>query len=114
MLKGIKWCCLFGGQLVEEERFDKVSNDMRRKGMKMVTADAISDPVVQVIASLALAAVLYLATTPLIADDNLTAGSFTVVFFFHVSDDASVKIFDECELHSSNVAWQRVRHYLPS
>ena len=88
----------FGGQLVEEERFDKVSNDMRRKGMKMVTADAISDPVVQVIASLALAAVLYLATTPLIADDNLTAGSFTVVFFFHVSDDASVKIFDECEL----------------
>ena len=53
---------------------------MRRKGMKMVTADAISDPVVQVIASLALAAVLYLATTPLIADDNLTAGSFTVVF----------------------------------
>ena len=67
-------------QLVEEERFDKVSNDMRRKGMKMVTADAISDPVVQVIASLALAAVLYLATTPLIAEHNLTAGSFTVVF----------------------------------
>ena len=38
------------------------------------------DPIVQVIASLALAAVLYLATTPLIADHNLTAGSFTVVF----------------------------------
>ena len=53
---------------------------MRRKGMKMLTADAISDPIVQIIASLALAAVLYLATTPLIADDNLTAGSFTVVF----------------------------------
>ena len=80
MLKGHKEVLSFGGQLVEEERFDKVSNDMRRKGMKMVTADAISDPVVQVIASLALAAVLYLATTPLIADDNLTAGSFTVVF----------------------------------
>ncbi|MDU4452387.1 MAG: lipid A ABC transporter ATP-binding protein/permease MsbA [Haemophilus parainfluenzae] len=74
MLKGHKVVLSFGGQLVEEERFDKVSNDMRRKGMKMVTADAISDPVVQVIASLALAAVLYLA------DDNLTAGSFTVVF----------------------------------
>ena len=96
MLKGHKVVLSFGGQLVEEERFDKVSNDMRRKGMKMVTADAISDPVVQVIASLALAAVLYLATTPLIADDNLTAGSFSVVV--HVSDDASVKIFDECEL----------------
>ena len=67
MLKGHKVVLSFGGQLVEEERFDKVSNDMRRKGMKMVTADAM-------------AAVLYLATTPLIADDNLTAGSFTVVF----------------------------------
>ena len=53
MLKGHKVVLSFGGQLVEEERFDKVSNDMRRKGMKMVTADAISDPVVQVIASLA-------------------------------------------------------------
>ncbi|VEH67500.1 lipid A export ATP-binding/permease protein MsbA [Rodentibacter pneumotropicus] len=80
MLKGHKVVLSFGGQYVEEERFNHVSNDMRRKGMKMVTADAISDPVVQIIASLALAVVLYLATTPLIADDNLSAGSFTVVF----------------------------------
>ncbi|OOF37676.1 lipid ABC transporter permease/ATP-binding protein [Rodentibacter heidelbergensis] len=80
MLKGHKVVLSFGGQYVEEERFNQVSNDMRRKGMKMVTADAISDPVVQIIASLALAAVLYLATTPLIADDHLSAGAFTVVF----------------------------------
>ncbi|QPB42335.1 lipid A ABC transporter ATP-binding protein/permease MsbA [Rodentibacter haemolyticus] len=80
MLKGHKVVLSFGGQYVEETRFNLVSNDMRRKGMKMVTADAISDPVVQIIASLALAAVLYLATTPLIADDHLSAGSFTVVF----------------------------------
>ena len=80
MLKGHKVVLSFGGQLVEEDRFNKVSNNMRRKGMKMVTADSISDPVVQIIASLALAAVLFLATTPLIAEDNLSAGSFTVVF----------------------------------
>ena len=80
MLKGHKVVLSFGGQLVEEERFNKVSNNMRRKGMKMVTADSISDPVVQIIASLALAVVLFLATTPLIAEDNLSAGSFTVVF----------------------------------
>ena len=80
MLKGHKVVLSFGGQLVEEERFNEVSDDMRRKGMKMVTADSISDPVVQIIASLALAAVLFLATTPLIAEDNLSAGSFTVVF----------------------------------
>lgn len=80
MLKGHKVVLSFGGQHVEEERFNKVSNNMRRKGMKMVTADSISDPVVQIIASLALAVVLFLATTPLIAEDNLSAGSFTVVF----------------------------------
>ena len=80
MLKGHKVVLSFGGQLVEEERFNKVSNNMRLKGMKMVTADSISDPVVQIIASLALAVVLFLATTPLIAEDNLSAGSFTVVF----------------------------------
>ena len=80
MLKGHKVVLSFGGQHVEEELFNKVSNNMRRKGMKMVTADSISDPVVQIIASLALAVVLFLATTPLIAEDNLSAGSFTVVF----------------------------------
>lgn len=80
MLKGHKVVLSFGGQLVEEERFNHVSNDMRRKGMKMAVADAISNPVVQIIASFALAAVLYLATMPTIMDQNLTAGSFTVVF----------------------------------
>lgn len=80
ILKGHKVVISFGGQFVEEERFNKVSNNMRRKGMKMVTADSISDPVVQIIASFALVAVLFLATTPLIAEDNLSAGSFTVVF----------------------------------
>lgn len=80
MLKGHKVVLSFGGQIVEEERFNHVSNDMRRKGMKMAVADAISNPVVQIIASFALAAVLYLATLPTIMDQNLTAGSFTVVF----------------------------------
>ncbi|MCL7766969.1 lipid A ABC transporter ATP-binding protein/permease MsbA [Pasteurella multocida] len=80
MLKGHKVVLSFGGQIVEEERFNHVSNDMRRKGMKMAVADAISNPVVQIIASFALAAVLYLATVPTIMDQNLTAGSFTAVF----------------------------------
>ncbi|MBN6710586.1 lipid A ABC transporter ATP-binding protein/permease MsbA [Haemophilus haemoglobinophilus] len=80
MLKGHKVVLSFGGQKIEEERFNQVSNDMRRKGMKVMMADAISDPVVQIIASFALAAVLYLATLPEIMTQNLSAGSFTVVF----------------------------------
>lgn len=80
MLRGHKVVLSFGGQRIEEKRFNAVSNDMRRKGMKMTVANAISDPIVQVIASFALSAVLYLATLPAIMSQNLTAGSFTVVF----------------------------------
>ncbi len=80
MLKGHKVVLSFGGQQVEEARLNDVSNDMRRKGMKLAIADGIANPIVQIIASLALAAVLYLATLPTIISQNLTAGSFTVVF----------------------------------
>ncbi|WP_075321541.1 lipid A ABC transporter ATP-binding protein/permease MsbA [Histophilus somni] len=80
MLKGHKVVLAFGGQKIEEERFDQVSNNMRRRGMKVMAASAISDPVVQIIASFALAAVLFLATLPEIMTQNLSAGSFTVVF----------------------------------
>lgn len=80
MLKGHKVVLSFGGQEVEKARFDRVSNDMRRKGMKVVSADGISDGVVQLIASFALSAVLYVATFPEVMSENLTAGSFTVVF----------------------------------
>ncbi|SUU44015.1 lipid transporter ATP-binding/permease [Actinobacillus ureae] len=80
MLKGHKVVLSFGGQQVEKERFDRVSNDMRRKGMKIVSADGISDGVVQLIASFALSVVLYVATFPEVISENLTAGSFTVVF----------------------------------
>lgn len=48
--------------------------------MKVVSADGISDGVVQLIASFALSAVLYVATFPEVMSENLTAGSFTVVF----------------------------------
>ncbi|QLB14826.1 lipid ABC transporter permease/ATP-binding protein [Mannheimia granulomatis] len=80
MLKGHKEVLSFGGHEVEKERFEQVSNDMRRKGMKVVSADGISDGVVQLIASFALSAVLYVATFPEVMSENLTAGSFTVVF----------------------------------
>lgn len=62
MLKGHKEVLIFGGQKVETERFNKVSNNMRSQSMKMVTASAISDPIIQLIASFALAFVLYAAS----------------------------------------------------
>lgn len=79
MLKGHKEVLIFGGQEVETKRFDKVSNRMRLQGMKMVSASSISDPIIQLIASLALAFVLYAASFPSVMD-SLTAGTITVVF----------------------------------
>src|SRR5699024_5749131 len=68
MLKGHKEVLIFGGQEVETKRFDKVSNRMRLQGMKMVSASSISDPIIQLIASLALAFVLYAASFPSVMD----------------------------------------------
>ncbi|MCG8709041.1 lipid A ABC transporter ATP-binding protein/permease MsbA [Brenneria sp. 4F2] len=79
MLKGHKEVLIFGGQEVEAQRFDKVSNRMRQQGMKLVSASSISDPVIQLIASLALAFVLYAASIPSVME-TLTAGTITVVF----------------------------------
>ncbi|WP_455851975.1 lipid A ABC transporter ATP-binding protein/permease MsbA [Pantoea endophytica] len=79
MLKGHKEVLIFGGQEVEANRFSQVSNKMRQQGMKLVSASSISDPVIQLIASLALAFVLYAASFPSVME-TLTAGTITVVF----------------------------------
>ena len=79
MLKGHKEVLIFGGQKVETQRFDKVSNRMRQQGMRMVSAASISDPIIQLIASLALAFVLYAASFPSVME-TLSAGTITVVF----------------------------------
>lgn len=52
---------------------------MRLQGMKMMSASSISDPVIQLIASLALAFVLYAASFPSVMA-TLTAGTISVVF----------------------------------
>ena len=78
MLKGHKEVLMFGGQQVESKKFDGVSNSVRTQNMKMTSASAISVPVIQSLASLALALVLYLATFPEIMN-TLTPGTFTVI-----------------------------------
>ncbi|MGL5226216.1 MAG: lipid A ABC transporter ATP-binding protein/permease MsbA [Aeromonas sp.] len=78
MLKGHKEVLMFGGQQVEDQRFFAVSNRMRQQTMKMVAADAIGSPIVQMVASVALAVFLYVATIDSIKA-TLTAGTFTVM-----------------------------------
>lgn len=78
MLKGHKEVLMFGGQPLEKKKFDRVSNAVRSKNMKLTTASAISVPLIQTIASFALGFVLYLATFPEIRD-SLTPGTFVVI-----------------------------------
>ncbi|WP_234495532.1 lipid A ABC transporter ATP-binding protein/permease MsbA [Vibrio maritimus] len=79
MLKGHKVVLSYGGQQIEKTRFDEMSNQMRQQTMKMVAASAIANPVIQMIASLALVAVLFLASFDEVRE-QLTAGTFTVIF----------------------------------
>ncbi|RJG42004.1 lipid A ABC transporter ATP-binding protein/permease MsbA [Motilimonas pumila] len=78
MLKGHKEVLMFGGHEEEQEKFGSVSNSVRRQNMKMISAKAISVPVIQFLASIALAFVLYLATFPQVME-TLTPGTFTLI-----------------------------------
>ncbi|WP_339387965.1 lipid A ABC transporter ATP-binding protein/permease MsbA [Vibrio caribbeanicus] len=79
MLKGHKVVLSYGGQSVESHRFDQVSNKMRQQSMKLTAAQAIANPVIQLIASIALIVVLFLASNDSIRT-QLTPGTFTVIF----------------------------------
>ncbi len=53
---------LFGGQEYEQRRFDHEANSVRRQLMKQVSAGASSTPIVQLIAAVALAVIIWFAT----------------------------------------------------
>lgn len=66
---------LFGGQQYEGDRFKDRSNWVRRYQMKMTLASAINVPIVQLVAALALAVVLYVAIDQT-RTENTTVGEF--------------------------------------
>ncbi|WP_217876640.1 lipid A export permease/ATP-binding protein MsbA [Pseudoalteromonas shioyasakiensis] len=63
-------------QAQELQRFDTVNNHNRQQTMKLASASAMCNPIVQLIASLAMAIVFYLASVEGIVE-SLSAGSFT-------------------------------------
>ena len=74
-IEGHRVVKLFGGQDYEQQRFDAQANSVRRQLMKQVAASAASVPVVQFIAALALATIVYLATQQSNAA-QITVGGF--------------------------------------
>ena len=77
MLKGHKVVLAFSGQEKEAGRFDKINNRNRQQAMKLVAAKAVSTPVIQFLGSIAIAVVLYIASTSVVAD--LSPGAFTSI-----------------------------------
>ena len=78
MLQGHKVVLMFDGKDMESERFSHKNNDNRQQNMKLIVTRILSVSSIQVIASVALAAVLYISSMPGMVE-QLTAGVFTSI-----------------------------------
>ncbi|QFU22301.1 lipid A export permease/ATP-binding protein MsbA [Shewanella eurypsychrophilus] len=78
MIKGHKNVLAFGGQETESHRFAVVNEQNRYQNMKLAMAQSISQPLVMVIGSFALAFVLYAASFEGMQEE-LTAGTFATI-----------------------------------
>jgi len=74
-LAGVREIKIFGTQAHEAERFATITEDLRANTMRTVRISALNVPLVQVLAALAVAAVIWLASN-LSAQDRLSPGTF--------------------------------------
>ena len=74
-LAGIREIKIFGTQAHEAQRFTAIIEDLRANTMRTVRISALNVPLVQVLAALAVAAVIWLASN-LSAQDRLSPGTF--------------------------------------
>jgi len=75
-LEGHRMIKVFNAQDQEASLFESVNERNRASYMKLVTVKAVSNPVVQMIAALGLAAVMYVAIRQVL-DKGITIGEFT-------------------------------------
>ena len=78
---GHKVVLTFGGQEKEFERFAQINKNNRQQRMKLVATKAGSVPVIQIIASFALAFVFYAVNSDILRD-SISAGSFVSVITY--------------------------------
>jgi subfamily B ATP-binding cassette protein MsbA len=70
---------LFGGQPYEKARFGNQANWVRRHAMKQVVAGAANVPIVQMVAALALAIIMYLAIQQARTDESTVGGFLSFI-----------------------------------
>ncbi len=78
-VKGNRVIKLFGGKAYESDRFTQTSNRVRHMGMKIIMTSAANVPLVQMIAVMALAVMIYIASSQASGSD-FTVGSFISFF----------------------------------
>jgi len=78
---GHKVVLTFSGQEKEFKRFKQINNNNRQQRMKLVAAKAGSVPIIQIIASFALAFVFYAVNSDTLRD-GISAGSFVSVITY--------------------------------
>ncbi len=71
---------IFGGQDYESGRFEDVTDRDRRMNIKVAATNGISTAFVQLVAAIALALIVFIATRPFMMNTRLTAGGFATVF----------------------------------
>jgi subfamily B ATP-binding cassette protein MsbA len=79
VLQGHKVIKIFGGHAYERDRFARVNNRVRQFNLKLVAATEGSGPLVQLLAVVALGAMIYLASLQSAAD-QITVGGFVSLF----------------------------------
>jgi len=75
---------VFQGQESENKRFERVNERTRRLHMRMVATHMLSSSMVQLAAGLAMVILMLVATRPAMLD-QITAGTFTSIFFAMVA-----------------------------
>lgn len=70
---------LFGGQSYESGRFHEQSNSVRRYNMKQAAAAAANVPIVQMVAAIALAVIVYLVTQQAKTDETTVGGFLSFI-----------------------------------
>ncbi len=70
---------LFGGQRYEGERFSDQANWVRRHSMKQAAVGAANVPIVQMVAALALAVIVYIATVQSKSDETTVGGFLSFI-----------------------------------
>lgn len=78
MINGHKVVVMFEGQEKEANRFEGINQSTRQQNLKLVNIRTISTSIIQLIASLSLSMVLFIASFPSMLED-LTPGAFTTL-----------------------------------